>query len=44
MGAIALVIIAVGSALMVWSGFRMRLFGVEMDGLIAPQFSIRDRS
>jgi hypothetical protein len=34
MGAIALVIIGVGSALMVWSGFRMSLFDVEVDGLV----------
>jgi hypothetical protein len=34
MGAIALVFIAAGSALMVWSGFWMRLFDVEVDGLV----------
>jgi hypothetical protein len=33
-GAIALVLIAAGSALMVWSGFWMRLFDVEVDGLV----------
>jgi hypothetical protein len=34
MGAIALVIIAVGSALMVWSGFWMRLFDIDVNGLV----------
>jgi hypothetical protein len=33
-GAIALVIIAAGSALMIWSGFRMRLFDIEADGVV----------
>jgi purine-cytosine permease-like protein len=34
MGAIALVTIAVGSALMIWSGFWMRLFDVDVNGLV----------
>jgi hypothetical protein len=33
-GAIALAIIAAGSALMIWSGFWMRLFDVEVNGLV----------
>jgi hypothetical protein len=33
-GAIALAIIAAGSALMIWSGFWMRIFDVEVDGLV----------
>jgi hypothetical protein len=32
-GAIALTVIAAGSALMMWSGFWMRLFGVEIGGV-----------
>ena len=32
-GAIALVVIAAGSALMMWSGFWMRLFDVEINGV-----------
>jgi hypothetical protein len=34
MGAIALIIIAVGSALMIWSGFWLRLFDVDVNGLV----------
>jgi hypothetical protein len=33
-GAIALAIIAAGSALMIWSGFWMRIFDVKVDGLV----------
>jgi hypothetical protein len=33
MGVIALVIIAAGSTLMIWSGFRMSLFDVEISGV-----------
>jgi hypothetical protein len=33
MGVIALVIIAAGSALMIWSGFRMSLFNVGISGV-----------
>jgi hypothetical protein len=33
-GAIALVIIAAGSALMIWSGFWMRLFDIEVAGVV----------
>jgi drug/metabolite transporter (DMT)-like permease len=33
MGIIALVIIAAGSALMIWSGFRMSLFDIEISGV-----------
>jgi hypothetical protein len=34
MGGIALVMIAAGAALMFWSGFWMRLFGVEIGGVV----------
>jgi hypothetical protein len=34
MAAIALVMIAAGAALMFWSGFWMRLFDVEIDGIV----------
>jgi hypothetical protein len=34
MGAIALVMITAGAALMYWSGFWMRLFDVEVDGVV----------
>jgi hypothetical protein len=33
-GALSLVIIAAGAALMIWSGFRMRLYGVEVEGVV----------
>ncbi len=33
-GAVALVTIAAGSTLMIWSGFWMRLFDFEVDGLV----------
>jgi hypothetical protein len=33
-GAVAVVTIAAGSALMIWSGFRMRLFDFELNGLV----------
>jgi hypothetical protein len=32
-GAVGLLVIAAGSALMMWSGFWMRLFGVEIGGV-----------
>src|SRR5258708_9335552 len=48
-GAIALVVIAAGSALMMWSGFWMRLFGVEISGVtwallgaISALFAVRE--
>lgn len=34
MAAIALAVIAAGAALMFWSGFWMRLFDVEIDGVV----------
>jgi hypothetical protein len=32
-GALSLIVIAVGLAIMIWSGFSMRLFGVEIGGV-----------
>jgi hypothetical protein len=33
-GAIGLIVIAAGLAIMIWSGFSMRLFGVEIGGVV----------